>query len=399
MKDVRMTRKTVMAALVTLLTVASVSCGKPNIDLGAVTTTPMDTQIVEVPKQCGYVYETKSWEVAVLEFKNNTGYGKALVGGSSTQGASVSRTDSVGAGVIVGGPHAAVGMGASTSTTASLYSEDSTSFIAEFAPSLSTFAQSVTEEALVSMGGVTVVNRSQLDNILKEQKFQMTAADPAKIMEFGKLAGVKLVFTGSVDNIETRYVAGSNIRGDGTTFGMLVNIVSTSVDMAQQGWYVGVTFTLNLIDAETGKVIYSKKYKDSGRATQSSGFQADLVINAAKGLFSNAVTNAKNDLTSIFEVKGYINEMRGGKAIGKINLGSAKGVKEGDTFDLYSVYESTDFLTKEVRCSMGKIGATLLIANHVTEGESWGIISGKEKALEGVKIGTLAIRSGVAKSK
>lgn len=399
MKEVFMTKKTGMVALTTLLTIASVSCGKPKIDLGATTATPMDTQIVEIPKQCEYLYDTKTWEVAVLEFKNNTGYGQALVGGSSTQGSGVSRTNTVGAGVVVGGPHAAVGVGSSTSRTTSLYSEDSTSFIAEFAPSLSTFAQSVTEEALVSMGGVTVVNRSQLDNILNEQKFQMTVADPAKIMEFGKLAGVKLVFTGSVDNIETKYVAPSNMGGDGSTLGMLVNIVSASVDMAQQGWYVGVTFTLNLIDAETGKVIYSKKFKDSGRATQSGSFQADLIINAAKGLFSNAVTNAKNDLTSIFEVKGYINEMRGGKAIGKINLGSAKGVKEGDTFDLYSVYESTDFMTKEVKCSMGKTGATLLIADHVTQGESWGVISGKSKAIEGVKIGTLAIRSGVAKSK
>lgn len=399
MKNVFMTRKFLLAVLVIPVTLLSVSCGKPNIDLGATTVTPIDMQMVEIPKQCEYLYNTKTWEVAVLEFNNNTGYGQALVGGSNTRGRGVSRTNTVGAGVVVGGPHVAVGVGSSTSRTTGLYSQDSTSFIAEFAPSLSTFAQSVTEEALVSMGGVSVVSRSHLENILKEQKFQMTIADPSKIMEFGKLAGVKLVFTGSVDNIETKYVAPSNMRGDDSSIGMLVNIISAGVDMAQQGWYVGVTFTLNLIDAETGKVIYSKKFNDNCRATQSGGFQPDLVINAAKGLFSKAVSNAKNELTSIFEVKGYINEMRGGKAIGKINLGSAKGVKEGDTFDLYSVYESTDFLTKEVKCSMAKTGATLLIADHVNEGEAWGVISGKSKALENVKIGTLAVRSAVAKSK
>lgn len=373
------------------------ACGRPVIDMSVMQLTPADSQTADVPKSCEYLYETKSWEIAVLEFKNNTGYGQGVVGGSSTVGAGLSRTETVGTGFAVGGPHAAMGIGASTSSTASVWSEDSSLFLTEFAPSLNTFAQSVTEDTLASIGGVNVLSRSQMENILKEQQFQMTLADTNTIMELGKLAGVKYIFTGSVDNIETKYIAPTALDGGDSTIGLMVSIVSASVDMAQQGWYVTVSFTLNLIDAETGKILYSKRFKDSGRATQSYAFQPNLVINAAKGLFSSAVTKARDELSNIFEIKGYINEMRGGKRIAKINLGSAKGIKEGDVFDLYEIYSSTDFLTKEKKCSMSKTGAKLTIADQVSASEAWGFVSGKDKQKEKVKIGTLAVRSSLAK--
>lgn len=371
------------------------SCGKPTIDLTAFQMTPQDTQTVDIPEDCGHLYETKTWTVAVLEFNNNTGYGDSLVGGSSTTGQGVSRTRTNSAGAVIGDYNSAVGVGTSVSRTVSTYSSDSTSFLTEFAPSLSTFAQSVAEETLVSMGGVNIINRSHMANIMKEQKFQSTIADPNTIMEFGKLSGVKYIVTGAVDNIETKYVAPTALRSGDDAISMLASIVSIGVDAAMQGWYVTVTFSLSLVDAETGKVIYTKKFKDSGRATQSSGFQPDLVVNAAKGLFSSAVAKARNELTDIFQVKGYINEMRGGKEIAKINIGKVKGVKEGDGFDLFIVYTSTDFMTKQTSCSLSKTGARLIIADHVSDTESWGIISGKAKHLEGVKIGTLAVRTSL----
>lgn len=372
------------------------ACGRPIIDMSAMQLTPSDSQTAEVPKFCEYLYETKSWEIAVLEFKNNTGYGQGVVGGSSSLGTGLSRTETVGTGFAIGGPHAALGAGVSTSNTAGVWSEDSSLFLTEFAPSLNTFAQSVTEDTLASIGGVSVLSRSQMENILKEQQFQMTLADTDTIMELGKLSGVKYIFTGSVDNIETKYIAPTALDGGDSPIGLMVSIVSAGVDMAQQGWYVTVSFTLNLIDAETGKILYSKRFKDSGRATQSYTFQPNLVINAAKGLFSSAVTKARDELSNIFEIKGYINEMRGGKRIAKINLGSAKGIKEGDVFDLYEIYSSTDFLTKEQKCSMSKTGAKLTIADQVSASEAWGFVSGKDKQKEKVKIGTLAVRSSLA---
>lgn len=380
-----------LASFVLLLS----SCGKPTIDLTAFQMTPQDTQTVDIPKDCSHLYDAKTWTVAVLEFNNNTGYGNSVVGGSSTTGKGASRTRTDSAAAVIGGRNAAIGVGKSVSKTVSAYSEDSSTFLTEFAPSLSTFAQSVAEETLVSMGGINIINRSHIENIMKEQKFQSAMADTNTIMEFGKLSGVKFIVTGAIDNIETKYVAPTAMGGNDNAISMLMSIVSTGVDAAMQGWYVTVTFSLNLIDAETGKILFAKKFKDSGRATQSSGFQPDLVINAAKGLFSSAVLKARNELTEIFQVKGYINEMRGSKEIAKINIGKAKGVKEGDGFDLFLVYTSTDFMTKKVNCSLTKTGARLVIADHVSETESWGIISGKAKHIEGVKIGTLAVRTSL----
>lgn len=380
-----------------LLLIMPLACAKTNLNPVDFASTPADTQVVDLPKNCAYLYEAKKWEVAVLEFNNNTGYGKGVVGGVSTKGASVSRTDTVGSGVVVGGRNAAVGVGATSSRTTGVYAENSDIFLSEFAPSLNTFAQSVTEETLASLGGVTVVNRSHIEKILQEQKFQMTMADQDTVVEFGKLSGVKYIFTGSVDNIETKYVAPTNLKGGESAVGLIVSMVSAGVDKVQQGWYVTVHFTLNMIDAETGKIIYSKRFKDSGRATQSSEFRTDLIINAAKGLFSSAVLNAKHDLTSVFEMRGYINEMKGGKKIAKINLGSSQGVKAGDVFEVYGIYSASDFLTKAEKCSASKVGVTITIMDNVATEEAWGYIKGKEKNLENLKIGSLVLRSSVGK--
>lgn len=384
-----------LMSLLLLFVVASCG-GKKHLDLTGMVPMPQDRETVNVPKECEYLYGTKSYEVAVVEFANNTGYGDMTVKNRQTNAAGVS--DTVGVGVGTGrvdrrGNY--VGMGVGSSHTVSAYSSNSTEFMSQFAPSLGTFAQSVTEETLAQLGGVNLINRSHMDKILREQQFQMTLADPNSVMEFGRLSGVKYIFTGSVDNIQAQYTAPSSVSGNGSNLGMMVSALSAGYNAAASGWFVSTAMTLNLIDAETGKVIYSKTVKSKERATQSPNFQPDIIINTAKRIMGNAVQAAKNELTNIFEMNGYINEMRGGKKVVQINLGSEKGIHYGDVLDVYDVQVATDFLTKESKCNLVKLDARVTVSDQISSGGSWGYLEGAEAALRNVKIGSHVKRSAV----
>lgn len=382
-----------------LLLLGAVSCGgKKHLDLTGIAPMPQDQEAVNIPKDCEYLYEARKWEVAVVEFANNTGYGDMTVKNSQTNTAGVSNT--VGASVDTGrvdrrGRYTGVGVGASS--TVSAYSSNSSEFMGQFAPSLGTFAQSVTEETLSQLGGVTLVNRSHLDKILQEQQFQMTMADPDSVMEFGRLSGVRYIFTGSVDNIQANYVAPTGVRSGNSDFGTILSALSAGYDAVASGWFVSASITLNLIDAETGKVIYSKTVNSKERATQSSNFQADIIINTAKRMMGDAVKAARSELTGLFEMNGYINEMRGGKKVARINLGSDNGVHEGDVMDVYDVQVATDFLTKEMKCSLIKLNAKIIISDQISSAGSWGYVEGPDAALSGVKIGSHVKRSAVGK--
>lgn len=379
-----------------LLCCAVILCGcakNYHLDLASMQPMPQDQEAADIPRNCEYLYENKKWEVAVVEFINNTGYGDmSLTTGSHTTSGT---TNTVGVGAKTGkinrkGNYAEVGV--DFEKAFSNFKGSSAEFMGEFAPSLGTFAQSVTEEALAQLGGVSLINRSHLDKILQEQQFQMTLADPDTVMEFGLLSGAKYIFTGSVDNIQANYVAPTGLRSNNTEIGAIISVISAGYDSAASGWFVTAAFTLNLLDAETGKLLYSRAFNGKKRATQSENFQADIVINTAKLIISEAVKTARNDLVNVFEVSGYINEIRGGKKIAQINLGADSGIHEGDILDVYDVHIATDFMTKRQKCSLIKLDAKVIVSDQISSGGSWGFIEGKR---DSVKIGSYVKRSAV----
>lgn len=367
-----------------------VSCAK-NYNLNPNAMQPLDSDklTVDMVKECQHLYEPKKWEIAVLEFDNNTGYGDMDIKNTSSNTKGNAKTVGVGVGVAkVDRRGNAVGVGVGASNTNFKYSTNSVEFMGQFAPSLGTFAQSITEETLSQLGGVTLINRSHLEKVLKEQQFQMTIADPDTIMEFGRLSGVKYIVTGSVDNIQAKYVAPSNVRADGSDLAAIISLVSATYDVAASGWFVSSKMTISLIDAETGEVIHSKSVEDKIRASQSQNFQPDVIINAAKKIMSDAVNTSKNEFMKIFEVTGYINELRGGKKIAHINLGNNKGIQAGNVFDVYNLNISTDFLTKEKKCDLVKLDAKIVVSDQISEDGSWGFIKGSKSVLDNIKIGT-----------
>lgn len=377
--------------------VVGISCSKNyDLDPTSMQQMPNDTNRLDIVKECKHLYESKKWEVAVLEFTNNTGYQDMTI--KNTQSTTRGTANTVGVGVGVASADRRgniVGVGVGASKTNFKYSTNSNEFMGQFAPSLGPFAQSVTEEVISQMGGVNLVSRSHLDKILKEQQFQMTLADPNTVMEFGLLSGVKYIVTGSVDNIQAKYVAPTNLRDADSDVGAILSLVSATYDVAASGWFVSADITVTFLDAETGKVMFTKSFKDSKRATQSPNFQPDIIINTAKQIFSNSIKNATNDLVKVFEMTGYVNELRGGKKIAHLNLGSKDGIQPGNVLDVYDMNISTDFLTNEKKCNLVKLNAKIIISNQISEGGSWGFVKGNDAVLNNVKIGSFVKRSSV----
>lgn len=141
----------------------------------------------------------------------------------------------------------------------------------------------------------TVLDRKIIENILKEQQFQMTVADPDTIIEFGRLAGVEGGFTGGVRySGSERTVQEQRTRTE--TYTAIVNeyrpgvgnVAVAKEQKRQVPYYVNcsegsysMAVSLSLTDYVTTQVIYAgsfsraistKKCPDTSMSTQKSGF-------------------------------------------------------------------------------------------------------------------------------
>ena len=369
-------------------------CGRPPINLSLMKPMSGDSVVLNIPDSCQYLYEHKKWSIAVLEFANNTGYGNMTLKNTDTAGNIHTKSTAVGAGVVANNHHGnKYGTFAAVGVSNTNYSNNRAEFMGQFAPSLGAFAQSVVENALVSVGGVNVYNRSYMDKIMQEHKFQMSIADPDSVVEFGNLSGVRYIITGSVDNINAKYVRPTEVENNGSDFGSILSAVSAGYDAFISGWFVTAKITIELIDTETGKIIYSDTMDSKRRATQSKNFQADIIINTAKSIITEDMHQFRENAAKVFAVTGYVNELRGGKQIAQINIGSKDGIRKGDVLDVLSVNVSKDFRTNQVKCELINTGISIEISEQISDESAWGYVEGKKDNLENIMIGSIVRRS------
>ena len=77
---------------------------------------------------------------------------------------------------------------------------------------------------LVNTGKIDIVTRENMDQILKEQKFQLSGCTSQEcIIEAGKLMGVRKMFTGSIGKVGTTYIV--NLK--------IINVESGKIEKAE----------------------------------------------------------------------------------------------------------------------------------------------------------------------
>lgn len=367
-----------------------IACAPPKIDPGSMQVTPADTEQVNIPKICMAQYENRKITVAVLPFTNNTTFGKMEASNTQIQGEATRTHTEAGAAGIVAAP-GAVGVGyVGASKTNVQYSTDINTFYRQIAPNLGEFAQSAVEDTIVNLGGVEVFSRAQMGKILQEQGFQMNLADPNTAAKFGKIAGVSYVITGTVDNINAKYVPKTESKNTGSVLLDLMVAVSKSMT---EGWNVTTDMTVQLLDVSTGKIILSKKVSGRELGGEQPGFNPELVVTAAKKAMSESVDDIKPDFSDYFSKKAYISQLRGNKAAAMVSAGKNSGIKPGDKLEAYEFMEIEDFMTKNITCTKSKIPVELVVSNQVDEASAWVVVKGDAEAKKRLKIGTLVKRA------
>jgi curli biogenesis system outer membrane secretion channel CsgG len=334
-----------------------------------------DRDALDLPIQCQYLYQPDRHIIAVVEFVNNTTFqgGTAVTGRAASQ-AQIGRTPG--------------GFGASSAQSIDMLYRN-------ISPQLGEFAQSAVESTLVRVGGATVVSRSNMERILREQQFQMTLADPDTAVEFGRLAGAEYIVTGTVDNLRVFYIAPSEIpQTKGNLEGVLTMLTMTLLNTFTAGWYAEVEMTTNIIDISTGFIIDTSKVKATAHAGNAPMFNTELVIAAAKQAMGKAVDRMVPFMNSRFAVKGHVNELRGGKKVALISIGSEAGLKQGDRVTPYKTVLQRDFITGREECIIIPLGFHMTVLSGVTPNSAWAEVNTKNKAkLTNLKVGSLVIRT------
>jgi curli biogenesis system outer membrane secretion channel CsgG len=340
---------------------------------------PGDTEEAGMPLACDGIYNTSGINVAVAEFVNNTAYQKGQVTTTNSR----SQT-----GVTVA-PRFISGQSFHDYDSASRY----------FEPQLGEFAQSAVEGVLVNLGGVNVIARSQLEQILQEQQFQMTIADPDTAVNFGRLAGARYIVTGSVDNIKVSYLPQVQpvIAGDSRESLIASLIFSAAVltyDALAAGWNVETALSVNVVDVETAQIVASTRVKGAGNIGTASYFTLEQLVEGAKSAMNKSMQKVMPMLGEQFKVKGYINELRGGKRIALVSMGSNMGLKHGDKLVPQVMNVQTDFVSKVQKCTVTPLNFTLTVSSSMGADHAWTRVdTSDETKLSRLKLGTVVYKS------
>ena len=178
----------------------------------------------------------------------------------------------------------------------------------------------------------TILERDKLNLILKEQGLATSGAvDAGTAAKVGKLLGVKYIILGGIDKFNV-----NNTRGG-------IGGIGGNLVQAQ------ATINMRLIDTTTGERIVS--LSADGEVRKGGGFMrgASLSRDAEWGLASETVQKVSKEMVAKFVTGDYLARIKGAAVPGGlvegrvirvdgtrayINLGSASGLKMGDTFKI-----------------------------------------------------------------
>ncbi|WP_238320632.1 CsgG/HfaB family protein [Limisalsivibrio acetivorans] len=354
---------------------------------------PSDTHFITIPDTCKSSYTFEKPRIAVVEFSNNTGYGDMKAQNTQFQGESETKRVSGGVAGVVATP-GAVGVGyVGASKTDHKYSGSVDTYMRDISPKVGEYAQNAVETTVHSLGGMEVFDRTNLQKIMSEHKFQMTVGDPDTAVQLGKLAGVEYIFTGSVDSISAKYVPKSSTRNNQAGWlGAAMSLTAMAAN-TQSGWIVNVEMTTKMLDVSTGQVIINRKVQGREVAGGGKALNPELIVSAAKKAMGEAVADLNPELSQKFAPGGYIKQIRGGKKVALVNMGFNNGLEAGQSLAVYDIFEVKDPFTQESACNMAIIPIEVIVSNQIQEDQAWVELKGEPAALERVKVGSLIRKS------
>jgi hypothetical protein len=366
--------------------------GGPKVDPMSYQITPADAERVDIPNVCKGSYKIETPRVAIVEFTNNTTYGEMTATNTNIDTKGTRKSVSAGAVGVVAAPGAAgIGYVGANKTDIKVNTQIDT-FQRQISSKVGEYAQSAVENTINKIGGTQMFDRKKLDKIMSEQKFQMTMADPATAVKLGKMAGVQYIITGSVDNIATKFIDKvENTSNAGGGLGAALAI-GTALANTQTGWNVNVEMTVQLLDVETGQILLSEKVTGREVAGTARNFNPEMAVTAAKKAMGEAVDDIRPAFSGKFAQKGYIQQLRGGKQVALVNIGSDKGITPGQKLEAFDFMEIVDPMTNASTCNMSVIPVELTVSEQIQPGQSWVLVEGKPEVTSRIKVGSIIQR-------
>ncbi len=356
-----------------------------------------------VPKVCRAKYEAVFPRVAVVNFTNNSTFDYANVVQANVTG-SGQRTAVGGAAVGVVPGAAGVVWGTKEKTQ---FQRDSQRTERQINAKLADSVEDGVMDELINMGGAKIFTRKEMEKIFSEHKFQQSGlTDESTLVRLGKLAGVKYIITGSVNNVDLSYKTYDSARhglSRGGSGSPLLDLLGTAVAAGletQEGWNIGTELTLRILDVETGEVLFSDKVGGKQIIGKIPYPNYDALIGGIKKAASKGLEDARPKLSKWFTVKGYVRQLRtssdGKERVASVNIGEKMGLKPGSPLIAYTFeeLEDEDPVTgkKSITCNMFKLPVELIVTDQIQAESAWTKIEGKPEAAKRVKVGQLVER-------
>ncbi len=227
-------------------------------------------------------------------------------------------------------------------------------------------------DGLVKTGQFRVIERQELESILKEQGLSLSGAvDDKTAVEAGKLLGCQLVVLGAITDFS------AHKSGAHGAFGVAFNVGVVKTE--------GM-INLRLVNTTTAEIIYtgSEKGEHSFSNVDVAGFGGgvDWDESQARQIFepavqrlvatiSTKVESIKDSLGTVAVSRGKVAKVSEGKIY--VSVGSTDGVKEGDTYNLYRLGEEitdpdTGKKLGQEKSRLGTFTVTKVVAEHLSLG-------------------------------
>ncbi len=347
-----------------------------------------------IPQVCRSQYEAAIPRVAVTNFTNNTTFEYAKMVQTSIQGKS-QRTGVGGAAIGVAPGVAGIVWGEKERRE---FESNSQRIERDINAKLAESVEDGVTDEIVRMGGAKVYTRTEMRKIMEEQKFQMSGlVDETTLINIGKLAGVKYIITGSVNNVNLRWVSLQELKGGLKQHLGLVGTVLTVGAEAREGWNIDTDIALRIIDVETGEIVFSKIVKGKEIIGKVPYPSYDALIGGVKKAASKAIVDARPELSRWFTIRGYIIQTRtspdGKSRVALVNVGRKHGITDDMKLIVYTFQEIEDPLTGKMSCDMVKLPVTLLPTDQIQDDKGWFVVDGDPKNIQRVRVGQLVERA------
>jgi len=371
----------------------------PKIDLTAFV--PDRESKIRIPLICKSKYDAPLPFVAVTNFTNNTTFDYANVVQSQVQG-SGQRTAVGGAAVGVAPGAAGVVWGTKERSS---FQANSERVSRQINAKLSESIEDGVMDEIVNMGGAKVYTRKEMDKVFSEQKFQQSGmVDDATMVRLGKLKGVKYIITGSVNNVDLKWVSYQSARqglgkgGSGNVWADLAMAAGAAALETQEGWNIGTELTVRILDVESGEVVLSKKMTGKHIIGKIPYPNYDALIGGIKKAASKSLETARPELSKYFPLKGYItmikNSPDGKEKAVRVSVGEKVGIKSGNELFVYTFEEVEDPMSGKKECDVQRLPVSLIVSSdQLQPNVAWAMVEAQRpEQIRMIRVGQLVER-------